>query len=443
MDLIRFVLLLAWCALGPQVATAGKADAVSAIPVTATTGGAAADARDAGAASAATPMPADSLYLAGRDLFMQNRMQAAYPLLAEAAKQRPTDPDRQAWLAETLRRLGRRPEAVEVARAATALAPCHSFALAVLADSYNPQYGTWADASAESAWACARRAVGCDSTDGSAWVSAWVLAQQFGDRALERRGLRAFVSSGFLTPPLLAYSRWVLRDLPPNAVLLANGDMDTYPVLALQEAEGLRPDVAIVNLPLLNTRWYIRMVRDRYGLPLPCSDAGVDSLQPFRSGGGEVMLIATQVARSWVDGVKAGTLRRPLTVALTVPEPPADAGRFMFSGPYWLCMPDSAGARVDTALARRCLQTLDPRDFAGDAVGPNDRSPIRRLGTRRLPSNISAAAIRYMDALLYYDRRDDAAAMLPWLERFAPLDPEPGRFRQVVDDYRKKISAKD
>ena len=39
-----------------------------------------------------------------------------------------------------------------------------------------------------------------------------------------------------------------LAGLDSNAVLLKVGDMDTYPVYYLQEVEGVRTDVAVVNL---------------------------------------------------------------------------------------------------------------------------------------------------------------------------------------------------
>ena len=57
------------------------------------------------------------------------------------------------------------------------------------------------------------------------------------------------------------YSRDVLEPLPPRAILLTNGDNDTFPLWYLQLVEQVRPDVAVVNLPLMNTDWYVRQLR--------------------------------------------------------------------------------------------------------------------------------------------------------------------------------------
>ena len=58
----------------------------------------------------------------------------------------------------------------------------------------------------------------------------------------------------------------VLRDAPPNAVLFVGGDNDTYTLWALQQVSGMRRDVFVVTLPLLNAGWNQREVGRRSGL---------------------------------------------------------------------------------------------------------------------------------------------------------------------------------
>lgn len=69
------------------------------------------------------------------------------------------------------------------------------------------------------------------------------------------------------------YSYSSLKSLPKDNILFVYGDNDTYPVWGLQETEGFRDDVKVVNFTLLSTPWNIDQVKRRTynSKPVPSS----------------------------------------------------------------------------------------------------------------------------------------------------------------------------
>jgi tetratricopeptide (TPR) repeat protein len=374
-------------------------------------------------------------------LYRQNKLEDALPLLEKLVSQEKDNAENHVWLAETYRRLGRKGDAVKTARQALALKPDNSFAHTIIAEATNPVLGEWDQANSDTTWFHLMKAIECDSTDGHPWLLVYGEGIHRGEIPMMHKALRSLVGSGFLTKAALSYGRWMLRALPKNAILLTNGDMDTYPPCAVHEVEGLRRDVVIVNRGTLETKWDARYIRDGAGVPLPIDDAQIERFEVPRDSQGNLVTLSDVIIRGWVEKKAKGFFGRPICAAVTVEERYLSTFKenMRFAGSFLEWHDAASATKPDTASMHASLEGLRPDDFAGAWVSDRDRSPIRRMYTKNLVRNVTETALVYAESLLKAKRIAEANRWIGWadeLDRKAELGPV---FTQRIAQLRENL----
>jgi hypothetical protein len=145
------------------------------------------------------------------------------------------------------------------------------------------------------------------------------------------------------------YAFNMLNSVDPNGILVTNGDNDTFPLWALQEAFGIRRDVRIVNLSLLNTDWYIKQLKNlEPKVPIALADKDIEKLDaqlnPFTSAspyhldaakidvelpGRDKLQVLKVQDKMLVHIIDCNAWRKPVFFANTVSD-----DNFMGFGPY-------------------------------------------------------------------------------------------------------------
>jgi tetratricopeptide (TPR) repeat protein len=345
-------------------------------------------------------------------LFFEIKYEQALPLFEDITSKDQSNIQARTWLAETYRRLGRTDDAIKSARIALGLNPCNSFAHLVIAQaSYQ---------NSDSVSVHVNKAIQCDSTDPNAWLMMWGEAIKNSDLKMRNKSLSKLVETGFFTKAALAYGRLELEFLPPNAIFVTNGDMDTYPAQAIQVTENFRTDVAVIEKEHLGISWAYRFIRDHQKVSLPFTDQQIETMNDSIDAKGNIITRADKVFKALIVQKQNNKMQQPITVAPTIEEKFVSPykNNFKYKGMFYLWEEQEDNGIIDTTALQTCLSGINPDSFSGPWASVKDRSPIRRFYTKGVVEILFQIALTYSEGLIKADRIEDAEKTLKWLEIF-------------------------
>ncbi|MBN1250382.1 MAG: hypothetical protein JXC32_22145 [Anaerolineae bacterium] len=149
------------------------------------------------------------------------------------------------------------------------------------------------------------RARTVDPTYGDVLYSLYGLHSCTGSIDRARETAREIYERRLIHVPIWDFGYNILAGLPQGAVVVTNGDNDTYPLVSLQAGRGFRDDVIVLNQSLLRCPSYAKAMREAHADWFPDIENDVDK--------GKISG-ALAVIRELVK-----TKKRPIYVSLTVP----------------------------------------------------------------------------------------------------------------------------
>lgn len=310
--------------------------------------------------------------------------------------------------------IGQRESAYVEAKRALALDPQGTGVLCNYADLLQPARGAYSsDTMSDSArFEASVAAAGKAARTGHRYAvyahfTLWVDYIWAGRLADARRETRTLAANSYFPPALLEFGRNLLTAIEPNALLLTDCGDCTGPLFSVQDGEGFRPDVTVVNIALLNSPRATAMMRDSLRLPVSFSDPELNELRAVRdSATGRAARPCDRLVSDVI--ANARKQNRPVYFA-TITSPEAMGDWKDYSVKEGLVRRVVATRAADSSDVPRMIENTERR-YRLTAAGQRiewkaNMSPL----TRNIPWLVLNYAAIYMDMANYFKGQGDMA----------------------------------
>jgi tetratricopeptide (TPR) repeat protein len=251
------------------------------------------------------------------------------------------------------------------------------------------------------------------------------------------------------------YAYNMLATVDKDGMIFTNGDNDTFPLWYIQQVQGFRKDVRVLNLSLLNTPWYIWQLKHlEPKVPMSFTDEEISRLMPYRNRDGKIVMVKDMASK---DIIEATGDTRPVYFAVTVADYMGYEDRLMLEGLAFRLVDEPQRDLIDVDRTLNNLYRvysyrglLRPKNPKIRMPAPNltdipkpvaieqldlsdpyvyDTAVYKDVNTRRLVTNYAAAHLRLCIHYIEAHQYDQAVREL---ERATKISPSYEGYKDIA-----------